>query len=81
MEETTQTSIILAELEAGKTITALEAFSLCGTLRLSSIIYKLRGRGYNVVTEMVKRNGKTFAEYSLKEKEDEYYKKEADTSK
>lgn len=81
MEETTQTSIILAELEAGKTITALEAFNLCGTLRLSSIIYKLRGRGYNVVTEMVKRNGKTFAEYSLKEKEDEYYKKEADTSK
>ena len=81
MEETTQTSIILAELEAGKTITALEAFNLCGTLRLSSIIYKLRGRGYNVVTEMVERNGKTFAEYSLKEKEDEYYKKEADTSK
>lgn len=81
MEETTQTSIILAELEAGKTITALEAFRLCGTLRLSSIIYKLRGRGYNVVTEMVKRNGKTFAEYSLKEKEDEYYNKEADTSK
>lgn len=30
---------------------------------------------------MVKRNGKTFAEYSLKEKEDEYYNKEADTSK
>lgn len=81
MEETSQTAIILAELEAGKTITTLEAFSLCGTLRLSSIIYKLRGRGYNVVTEMVKRNGKTFAEYSLKEKEDEYYKKEADTSK
>lgn len=81
MEETSQTAIILAELEAGKTITALEAFSLCGTLRLSSIIYKLRGRDYNVVTEMVKRNGKTFAEYSLKEKEDEYYKKEADTSK
>ena len=81
MEETSQTAIILAELEAGKTITALEAFSLCGTLRLSSIIYKLRGRGYNVVTAMVKRNGKTFAEYSLKEKEDEYYKKEADTSK
>ena len=81
MEETSQTAIILAELEAGKTITALEAFSLCGTLRLSSIIYKLRGRGYNVVTEMVKRNGKTFAEYSLKEQEDEYYKKEADTSK
>lgn len=81
MKETTQTAIILAELEAGKTITALEAFSLCGTLRLSSIIYQLRDRGYNVVTEMVKRNGKTFAEYSLKEKEDEYYKKEADTSK
>lgn len=81
MEETTQTAIILAELEAGKTITTLEAFNLCGTLRLSSIIYKLRGRGYNVVTEMVKRNGKSFAEYSLKKKEDEYYNKEADTSK
>lgn len=81
MEETTQTSIILAELEAGKTITASEAYNLCGTLCLSSIIYQLRDRGYNVVTEMVKRNGKSFAEYSLKEKEDEYYNKEADTSK
>ena len=81
MKEATQTDIILAELEAGKTITALEAFNLCGTLCLSSIIFQLRDRGYNVVTEMVKRNGKTFAEYSLKEKEDEYYDKEADTSK
>ena len=30
MKETTQKAIILAELKDGKTVTALEAFKLCG---------------------------------------------------
>lgn len=82
MKETTQKAIILAELKDGKTITALEAFKLCGSLRLSSIIFDLREEGYNITTTMVERNGKRIAEYSLKNrKEDESNDKEASTSK
>ena len=82
MKETTQKAIILAELRKGKTITALEAFKLCGSLRLSSIIFCLRDEGYNITTTMVKRNGKHIAEYSLKNrKEDESNAKETNTSK
>lgn len=68
MKEATQTAIILAELKEGKTVTALEAFKLCGSLRLSSIIFNLRERGYNIHTEMVTRNKKRIAEYSLIQK-------------
>lgn len=69
MKETTQKAIILAELKEGKTVTALEAFKLCGSLRLSSIIFNLRERGYNIHTEMVTRNKKRIAEYSLIQKQ------------
>lgn len=69
MKETTQKAIILAELKDGKTVTALEAFKLCGSLRLSSIIFILRDEGYNITTTMVERNGKHIAEYSLNENE------------
>ena len=82
MKETTQKAIILAELKDGKTITALEAFKLCGSLRLSSIIYCLRDEGYNISTKMVERNGKHIAEYSLKErKEDDSDNEKASTGK
>lgn len=65
MEKDTQTKIILERLQDGDKITALEAFRICGSLRLSSIIFRLRGRGYNIQTEMVNRNQKRVAEYSL----------------
>lgn len=82
MKETTQKAIILAELKDGKKVTSLEAFKLCNSLRLSSIIFDLRDEGYNITTTMVKRNGKHIAEYSLKNrKEDESNDKEANASK
>lgn len=65
MKETTQKAIILAELKDGKKVTALSAFKMCVSLRLSSIIFNLRERGYNIHTEMVTRNKKRIAEYSL----------------
>ncbi len=68
MKETTQKAIILAELKEGKKVTALSAFKMCGSLRLSSIIFNLRERGYNIHTEMVTRNKKRIAEYSLIQK-------------
>lgn len=82
MKETTQKAIILAELKDGKTVTALDAFKLCGSLRLSSIIFDLRDEGYNITTTMIERNGKHIAEYSLKNRKgDESNDKEASTSK
>lgn len=83
MKETTQKAIILAELKDGKKVTALEAFKLCNSLRLSSIIFDLREEGYNITATMVERNGKHIAEYSLKDKKenDSDKDKEASTSK
>lgn len=69
MERETQTKKILERLQDGYKITALEAFKMYGSLRLSSIIFSLRGRGYNIHTEMVTRNKKRIAEYSLIQKE------------
>lgn len=69
MEIESQTKIILERLQDGDKITALEAFQMCGSLRLSSIIFRLRERGYNIHTEMVTRNKKRIAEYSLIQKE------------
>lgn len=68
MKEASQIAIILAELKDGKKVTALEAFKLCGSLRLSSIIFDLRDKGYNITTTMVERNGKRIAEYTLNDK-------------
>ena len=68
MEKETQTKIILERLQDGDKVTALSAFKMCGSLRLSSIIFNLRERGYNIHTEMVTRNKKRIAEYSLIQK-------------
>lgn len=66
MERESQTKIILERLQDGEKVTApLEAFQMCGSLRLSSIIFNLRERGYDIHTEMVTRNKKRIAEYSL----------------
>jgi len=60
-----QTKQIREHLESGKTITALEALSLYGCLRLSGRIYDLGQDGLKIDSKMVKRNGKRVAEYSL----------------
>lgn len=61
-----QNKQIRAHLESGKSITALEALSLYGCLRLSGRIYDLtHDEGMDIHSEMVKRNGKRVAEYSL----------------
>ena len=68
MEKETQTKIILERLQDGEKITALSAFKMCGSLRLSSIIFNLRERGYNIRPDMVKKKKKRIAEYSLIQK-------------
>lgn len=62
---TSQNEQIRQHLEAGNTITPLEALSLYDCLRLGARIHNLKKAGMAICSEMVKHNGKRFAEYSL----------------
>ena len=62
----TQNKQILAHLKAGNSITAIEALNMFGCFRLGARIYDLKQSGYNIVSNMVKHNGKSFASYSLR---------------
>lgn len=61
----TQTETLKAHLEAGHSITPLEALSLCGTLRLSERIRELEKQGMLIDHEMVKVGNKRVCQYSL----------------
>lgn len=61
-----QNAKILAWLEDGNKITALDALRIFGCFRLASRVYDLRERGHNITKEMIiQPNGKRVAEYSL----------------
>lgn len=60
-----QTIQIKEHLLSGKSITPLEALNEYGCFRLGARIFDLKEQGLNIKTEMVERNGKRFAEYSL----------------
>ena len=59
----TQTQQIKRHLESGKPITPLTALSRYGCMRLASRVNDLRNEGMSIITRLVKRNGKRFAEY------------------
>lgn len=46
-------------------ITSWDAFTLYKATRLADIIFKLRGKGLNISTEMVQSDKSTFARYRL----------------
>ena len=54
MKPRSKTMDVLQHLQLYKTITSLEAIKLYRATRLSAIIYKLKKRGYNIVTESQK---------------------------
>lgn len=60
-----QTEQIKAHLEKGGTLTPLEALNKFGCLRLSGRIFDLRESGLAIKSNMVLRNGKRVAQYSL----------------
>jgi hypothetical protein len=63
-----QCDAILAHLEAGNTITPVEAFTMCGTLALHSRIAELRSLGYRIDCEIIRTpGGKNVGRYTLKE--------------
>lgn len=56
---------IKAHLLSGKSLTALEALKLFDCMRLASRIWDLRVQGLEINKQMITRNGKRFAQYSL----------------
>ena len=61
-----QTSLILAHLARGKTLTPLSALHLFDCLRLGGRIYELKARGWNIKTaQQMLPSGKVVARYSL----------------
>jgi hypothetical protein len=56
---------VLKYLQAGNTITSMEAFEKFQATRLSAIIYDLRKAGYDIVTINKKGNRCIYAEYKL----------------
>ena len=62
----TQAGKILAYLQAGNRITALEALQRFQCFRLAARIYELRNQGWQIAERMVETgSGKRVAEYSL----------------
>jgi hypothetical protein len=64
----TQNALVLKHLQRNKQITPLEALNYYGVFRLGAVIFKLKQKGYNIVTERVfiKHTRKQFARYHLK---------------
>jgi hypothetical protein len=62
---TGQSEIILEHMLRGNRISPMSALRLCGSWALSSRICDLKKQGYQIKSELVKRNGKMFKEYFI----------------
>jgi hypothetical protein len=66
----TQSQLILAYLEQGKTLTALSALRLFDSLSLAQRVHELRCKGHRIHSKIVKtKSGKRVAQYELVEGE------------
>ncbi len=66
MQKQSQEKAILKHLQKGLVLTPLDALKRFGTLRLSGRVYDLKKAGHAISKRMVKKGGKSVAEYSLK---------------
>lgn len=57
-ESPTQADSILAYLKRGHSITPLEALERFGCMRLGARVWELKRRGIEIVSEMIRVNGK-----------------------
>jgi len=57
--------MIFRYLDAGNSLTPLDALGMMGVFRLAARIEELRKKGHNILTEEVTINGKTYARYHL----------------
>jgi Helix-turn-helix domain len=61
----TQADRVLDWMATGKGITPLQALKRFGCLRLGARIHQLKKDGHRIRTDLVRKNGKTVAEYRL----------------
>ena len=59
-----QNTDILKHLKK-RPINPIQALNKFGCFRLASRINQLRGMGHNIITKLITRNGKTYAQYRL----------------
>jgi hypothetical protein len=62
----TQCEQILAHLKE-RPITPLEALDLYGCFRLVARVWDLRQDGHDIHMQLIERNGKRFAQYSMRQ--------------
>lgn len=67
-KQRTQQEQIQRHLETGRKLTAAQAYEKYGSMRLASVVFKLKKEGLPIITEMVTKNGSTFASYQLVKK-------------
>ena len=63
MTTKSQRQKIMAFLEAGNKLTALDALKKWGCFRLASRIHELKKAGYPVVSQTIEMNGKKISQY------------------
>jgi hypothetical protein len=61
-----KTDAVLAHLQKKRSITSWEAITLFRATRLADIIYRLKLKGFSIITETVHNDNSTFARYRLK---------------
>jgi len=65
MKTSSQTEKILYWLKLGHSITPIDALKMFGCFRLGARIHDLKQKGYDIKSELIERDGKHFAEYSI----------------
>ena len=66
MDKMSQIQKVLEYMEAGHTITSMDAFRKFHATRLSDIIFRLRKRGYKITAHREKsKDGTAYARYEL----------------
>ena len=60
-----QSEQILKALKSGREITAADALNEFGCFRLATRCYDLREMGHDIISRVIKKNGKRFAGYKL----------------
>jgi len=65
MKTKSQSEQILRHLQSGKGLTPIQALTKFSVFRLSGRIFDLKKQGWPILTQKVKRYGKTFARYSI----------------
>lgn len=60
-----QAQAILAAMLEGQTVSPMDAMRLCGSWRLAARVGDLKESGWNVVSERVSDNERTYAQYHI----------------